>query len=187
MPVLPLFREFTVWLKTEQPDHLPDQAVARLYRAHARLRVAKRFDGIRLRGLSKTLEKGYSAGIGLLLAYSAAESMGGAIGNGIKNWRITNCKIVTPLRRISAALKDWPIGLDKEIKLQLLEFVNEENDNIRIPATAIRHLMAHGHFAPAGKIALTKTDIKVVETLSGDLTAETERQFASWFKAKSKQ
>jgi hypothetical protein len=187
MPVLPLFREFTIWLKTEQPDHLPDQAVARLYRAHARLRVAKRFDGIRLRGLSKTLEKGYSAGIGILLAYSAAESMGGAIGDSIKNWKIENDEIVTPLRRISAALKDWPIGLDKKIKSHLAEFVNEKNDNIRIPATAIRHLMAHGHFAPAGRIALTKTDVQVVETLTGDLISETERKFASWFKSKSRQ
>ena len=73
MPVLPLFREFTVWLKTEQPVHLPEQAVARLYRAHARLRVAKRFDGIRLLGLSTKLVNGYSAGVHLLLSYSAAE------------------------------------------------------------------------------------------------------------------
>jgi len=187
MPVLPSFREFTIWLKTERPDHLPEQAVARLYRAHARLRVAKRFDGIRLRGLSDTLVAGYSAGVRLLLAYSAAETMGGAIGDSIKNWKIKNDEIVTPLRRISAALKDWPIGLDTKIKSHLAEFVNEKNDNIRIPATAIRHLMAHGHFAPAGRIALTKSDVKVVETLSGNLINETERRFVSWFKAKSKQ
>jgi len=113
--------------------------------------------------------------------------MGGAIGDSIKNWKIENDEIVTPLRRISAALKDWPIGLDKKIKSHLAEFVNEKNDNIRIPATAIRHLMAHGHFAPAGRIALTKSDVKVVETLSGNLINETERRFVSWFKAKSKQ
>ena len=52
MPVLPLFREFTIWTKTEQPGHLPEQAVSQLYSAHARLRVAKRFEGILLRGLS---------------------------------------------------------------------------------------------------------------------------------------
>ena len=181
MPVLPMFREFTIWLKTERPDHLPEQAVARLYRAHARLRVAKRFDGIRLRGLSASLINGYSAGVRLLLAYSAAESMGGAIGRHVTTWTIRNAETVEQLRRISPELKEWPIGLKDHVKDQLAEFVCGKNDNIRIPATALRHLMAHGHFAPAGKLALRKKDLKAVETLSDALIAETERRFASWF------
>lgn len=185
MPVLPLFREFTVWLKTERPDHLPEQAVSRLYRAHARLRVAKRFDGIRLLGLSTRLVNGYSAGVHLLLSYSAAESMGNAIGRHVTTWSIRNPEIVVPLRRISAELKEWPIGLKDNVKKQLAEFVLEQNDNIRVPATALRHLMAHGHFAPAGKIALDKRDVKAVKTLSRDLIAETERKFAIWFQSVS--
>lgn len=185
MPVLPLFREFTVWLKTEQPDHLPDQAVSRLYRAHARLRVAKRFDGIRLRGLSNKLVKGYSAGVHLLLSYSAAESMGGAIGRHVTTWSMRNPEIIIPLRRISTELKEWPIGLKDNVKKQLADFVLEKNDNIRVPATALRHLMAHGHFAPAGKIALDRRAVEAVETLSRDLIAETERRFAVWFQSVS--
>lgn len=185
MPVLPLFREFTVWLKTEQPDHLPEQAVSRLYRAHARLRVAKRFDGIRLRGLSTKLVNGYSAGFHLLLSYSAAESMGGAIGRHVTTWSMRNPEIIVPLRRISSELKEWPIGLKDNVKKQLTEFVLEQNDNIRVPATALRHLMAHGHFAPAGKIALEKRDVEAIETLSRDLIAETERRFALWFESVS--
>lgn len=183
MPVLPMFREFTIWLKTEQRDHLPEQAVSRLYRAHARLRVAKRFDGVRLRGLSQTLVSGYSAGVRLLLAYSAAESLGGAIGDSVKAWNMRDDAIVTQLRRISATLKDWPIGLDKKIKTQLADFVHEKNDNIRIPATALRHLMAHGHFAPAGKIGLKRQEIEAVEALSDNLITESERKFAAWFES----
>jgi hypothetical protein len=185
MPVLPLFREFTIWIKTERPDHLPEQAVSQLYRAHARLRVAKRFDGIRLRGLSDTLVAGYSAGVRLLLAYSAAETMGGAIGRHVTTWTIRNAAIVGTMRRISADLKDWPIGLNDHVKEQLADFVLEHNDNVRIPATALRHLMAHGHFAPAGKIALRKKEIEAVEKLSDDLISETERRFASWFESVS--
>ena len=116
MPVLPLFREFTIWIKIERPNHLPDQAISRLYQAYARLRVAKRFEGIQLRGLSATLVAGYSAGVRLLLSYSAAESMGGAIGRHVTTWTIRNPKIVAPLRRISAELKDWPIGLKDHVK-----------------------------------------------------------------------
>jgi hypothetical protein len=185
MPVLPLFREFTIWTKAEQPGHLPEQAVSRLYRAHARLRVAKRFDGILLRGLSTTLVGGYSAGVRLLLSYSAAESMGGAIGKHIATWTIRNPDIVVPLRRISAELKDWPIGLNAKVKEELAAFVLKKHDNIRVPATAMRHLMAHGHFAPAGKIALKKKEVEAVETLCGDLVAETERRFAAWFESVS--
>lgn len=185
MPVLPLFREFTVWLETEQPDHLQEQAVSRLYRAHARLRVAKRFEGILLRGLSAKLVRGYSAGVHLLLSYSAAESMGGAIGRHVTTWSMRDPEIVVPLRRISTELKEWPIGLENNIKKQLAEFVLEQNDNIRVPATALRHLMAHGHFAPAGKLALDKRGVEAVETLSRDLIAETERRFANWFESAS--
>jgi hypothetical protein len=179
--VLPLFREFTQWVKTEQRAHLPAQTVSRLYRAHARLRVAKRYDGIRLIGLSTTLVAGYSAGVRLLLSYSAAESMGSAIGRHIANWTIRHPEIVAPLRRISKELKDWPDGLNKNVKTQLAEFVLERHDNIRVPATALRHLMAHGHFAPAGKISLGKAEIAAVETLCDDLVAETEQRFAAWF------
>jgi hypothetical protein len=174
-----------VWIKSQQPSHLPEQAVSRLYRAHARLRIAKRFEGIRLRGLSQTLESGYSAGVRLLLAYSAAESMGGAIGRHVTTWTIRNPAIVEPLRRVSADLKDWPLGLKHGIKTQLAEFVCGHNDNVRVPATALRHLMAHGHFAPAGKIGLRKKEVEAIVSLSYDLIAETERRFASWFESVS--
>jgi len=181
MPVLPLFREFTQRIKTDQPSDLPDHAVSRLYRAHARLRVAKRYDGIRLNGLSSALVAGYSAGVRLLLSYSAAESMGNAIDRHITQWTIHDPEIVSPLRRISKELKEWPVGLNKSVKAQLTDFVLERHDNVRVPATALRHLMAHGHFAPAGKISLKKTEINAVDILCDDLILETERRFAAWF------
>ena len=107
--------------------------------------------------------------------------MGGAIGRHVTTWTIRNAEIVEPLRRISADLQDWPIGLNDRVKNQLAEFTHEQNDNIRIAATALRHLMAHGHFAPAGKISLRNKEIKAVVNLCYDLIAETERRFASWF------
>jgi hypothetical protein len=138
-----------------------------------------------LRGLSQSLVGGYSAGVRLLLCYSAAESMGGAIGRHVATWTIRDPGIVEPLRRISADLKDWPIGLNQGVRNQLAEFVQGQNDNIRVPATALRHLMAHGHFAPAGKIGLRKKEVEAVEVLSSNLIAETERRFASWFETVS--
>ncbi len=106
--------------------------------------------------------------------------MGGAIGRHITNWTIYHPELVTPLRRISKELKEWLVGLNNGVKAQLTDFVLERHDNVRVPATALRHLMAHGHFAPAGKIALRKTEIIAVETLCDDLIAEIERRFAGW-------
>jgi hypothetical protein len=96
----PLLCEFTQRLKTDQPVQLPEQTVSRLHRVHARLHVAKRYDGISLKGLSSTLVAGYFVGVQLLLSYSAAESMGGAIGRHLTNWTIRDPEIVAPLRRI---------------------------------------------------------------------------------------
>jgi hypothetical protein len=45
--------------------------------------------------------------------------------------------------------------------------------------------MAHGHFAPAGKIGLRKKEVEAIVSLSYDLIAETERRFASWFESVS--
>ncbi len=130
--------------------------MSRLYRTRPRLRVGKRYDGIRLKGLSPTLVAGYSAGVRLLLSYSAAESMGGAIGRHITNWTIHHPEIVTPLRRISKELKEWPVGLNNSVKAQLTDFDLERHDNVRVSATALRHLMAHGHLRPRGRSRLEK-------------------------------
>lgn len=178
--VLPRFREFTIWLKTERPMHVSEEVVSRMYRAHARLRVAKRYEGIVFSGVSPTLADGYDVGVRLLLAYSAAESMGGAVGVKVTSWELHNWEIVRPLRRIAGELVDLPVGLGKKMNTKLIEFVGEQTDNIRIPATALRHLMAHGHFAPAGKIGLKKADRAAVRQLADDLIAETERQFGRW-------
>ena len=147
--------------------------------------LAKRFDGVLLHGLSTTYGDGYSAGVRLLLSYSAAESMSGATGKHVTTRNIRNPEIVKPLRRISVELKDWPIVLNDKVKDELVDFVRETHNDIRVLTTAMRHLMAHGHFAPAGKIALEKKDIEAVEALSRDLVAETERRFASWFESVS--
>ena len=181
MPVLPRFREFTIWLRKEDPTHVTADVVSGLYRAHARLRVAKRYQGILLSGVSATLADGYSVGVRLLLSYSAAESMGRAVDREVTTWEIRNAETIVPLRRIANELVDWPMGLNNKMKNRLVEYVEHRTDNNRIVATALRHLMAHGHFAPAGKLALKKTDVSAVHTLCDDLIAETERQFSHWF------
>jgi len=186
MATLPMFREYCIWLKTVEDGAVPTRTKSLLNIAHARLRVAKQFAGVRIHKASPTLVRGYSVGVRLLLCYSAAETMGRAIGPGIKLWSITNESIGPELRRIGSHLRKWDYVLDKTTREQVDAFVQGDHDNICMIAAALRHLMAHGHFAPAGKLSMTPAATKAVETLCDDLVQATERRFVGWFNGASR-
>lgn len=67
MSTLPMFREYCIWLKTAQDGGVPLRTKSLLNIAHARLRVAKRFAGVRIHKASPSLVRGYSVGVRLLL------------------------------------------------------------------------------------------------------------------------
>lgn len=154
--------------------------------AHARLRVAKRFNGVRIHKASLSLERGYSVGVRLLLCYSAAETLGRAIGSSVKQWSITDESIVPHLQRIGSQLRKWDFVLDTKTRDRVDAFVRGEHDNVLVVAVALRHLMAHGHFAPAGKLSMTTVATKAVETLCDDLMHATEKRFVEWFEKVSR-
>jgi hypothetical protein len=181
MATLPMFREYCIWLKTVGDDIVPLRTRSLLNIAHARLRVAKQFAGVRIHKASPALVRGYSVGVRLLLCYSAAETMGRAIGPSVKQWLIADESILPPLRRIGSQLRNWDFVLDKKTRDRVDEFVRGEHDNACIMATALRHLMAHGHFAPAGQLSMTAAATKAVETLCGHLSVATEQRFVQWF------
>jgi hypothetical protein len=54
----------------QQHLRLSDQQRTQFSRAHARLRIAKRFHGITLIDVSEATERGYSTGMAIFLAYS---------------------------------------------------------------------------------------------------------------------
>ena len=82
-PTLRHFREFNLWLKADKRPSISKDTVAKLFVSHARLKVAKRFDGVQMRRASQNLIGGYTAGMRLLLCYSAAESLGDTIGEKV--------------------------------------------------------------------------------------------------------
>jgi hypothetical protein len=180
-PTLRHFREFNLWLKADNRPDISKDTVAKLFVSHARLKVAKRFDGVRMRRASQNLIRGYTAGMRLLLCYSAAESLGEAIGEKVTTWEITDEPLLVPLRRLAAPLPDRSDILHKHVREQVANFISHKHDNIRVVATALRHLMAHGHFTPTGAGAMTKAGSDAIDKLSKHLIAETERRFAVWF------
>jgi hypothetical protein len=186
MPVLAHFREYCSWIESDKPATVPKETRDLINKSHARLRIAKRFRSLELEGVSATLKRGYSAGIMLLLCYSAAEAMGAAVEEDVREWEITNEEIAPSLRRIAGRVLESPGGLKSGAINSLKLFADGTSNNIRVVATALRHQIAHGHFAPGGKLSLAVTGSIAVEKLCFALNSETERQFAEWFaKARS--
>jgi hypothetical protein len=181
MTTRPIFRDYCIWVKAVDDDIVPLRTRSMLNIAHARLRVAKRFAGVRIDKASPSLVRGYSVGVRLLLSYSAAETMGRAIGPSVKQWAIADESIRLQMQRTGSQLRNWDFVLDKKTRDKVDGFVRGEHDNVCVIATALRHLMAHGHFAPAGKLAMTAAATKAVETLCEHLLAATEQRFVSWF------
>ena len=52
--------------------------------------------------------------------------------------------------------------------------------DIRIPATALRVMVAHGSFTPTGTDSLTKAGAEALQRLSDVLLQECERRFGAW-------
>lgn len=181
MPVLAHFREYCAWIKADKPARIPKKTRDLINTAHARLRIAKRFRSLEIEGVSASLNRGYSVGIQLLLCYSAAEAMGAAVDKEVKTWEITNAEPLPQLRRIAARLLESPGGLKPGVINPLKLFADGKSDNIRVVATALRHQIAHGHFAPGGKLSLAITGSIAVEKLCFAMNSETERQFSEWF------
>lgn len=140
---------------------------------------------MQIRRASEKLIRGYTTGLRLLLCYSAAESLGEAIGEKVTTWVITDESLLFPLRRLATPLPDRSDVLHKHVREQVTAFVSQEHDNIRVIATALRHLMAHGHFTPTGAGAMTKAGSDAIENLSTHLITETERRFVAWFESVS--
>jgi hypothetical protein len=58
------------------------------------------------------------------------------------------------------------------------------DDDVRVAATALRVMVAHGSFTPTGTDALTKTGADALQRLSDVLLQQCEQRFASWLHGK---
>jgi hypothetical protein len=164
----------------KDPNFFEPSIARNLNRFRARYLAALNFQSIQMDRASENLKRGYSVGIRLLLSYTAAEVLGSAIGPRIKSWKIYDPKIVRAIRDICKKYTDDQDAIsEKKLASLLLAFTNGEHDDLRVPATALRVLVAHGHFAPSGAV-YTKRNADAVYGLSSRLLAESERRFTSW-------
>lgn len=153
-----------------------------LNRFYARYRLTAHFEAVHAHGYSEKALRGYTAGLRLLAAYSAAELLGEAIGSNVTTWKIPDSALAAALRRLLRRPDTDPSsffskdGLRKQLRL----FMKEESNDVRIAATALRVMVAHGSFTPTGTDSLTRAGAEALQRLSDLLLQECERRFSAW-------
>lgn len=166
----------------EGKDGLCPAATRRqLNRFYARYRLAANFEAVHADGYSEKALRGYTAGLRLLAAYSAAELLGEAIGSNVTCWKIPYSALTAALRRVLLRPFADSKGLfaQKGLREKLQLFMDGDID-VRIPATALRVMVAHGSFTPTGTDSLTKAGAEALQRLSDVLLQECEWRFGAW-------
>lgn len=195
MSHLPHWKVWCDWVRVHRgsdPDRFP---IAIINRANARYGLATRFKGITLEGFSKTTTAGYESALRLMLCYSAAEAVFKALGQKITDHQMDDPELAKALRTLflkslspqgddgtggQAELKTLTEELRSGTLRPLESFLNQDHDNIRVAATAMRHLMAHGTLTLNGLNLTTKRQRQVVDRLSARLMTEAAMAFEIW-------
>lgn len=97
--LLPYWKEFCDH-KRANTIFVDSDKLSKFNRFRARHRSATKLTGICAEGLSEQTLRGYTAGLKLMLAYSAAEILGSALDNPVTQW-----EMIQPERLFCS----WPI------------------------------------------------------------------------------
>lgn len=179
--LLTYWKEFCDFKKANETAINPDQ-LSKLYRFRARHQLATKLVSIHAEGISEQTLRGYTAGLKLMLAYLAAEILGSALGKPVTQWEIIEPQLALSLRRILnrvGASKDTLFSKE-QLKNRLEDFLKGTTDNVRIAATALRVMVAHGSFTPSGTDSLTVKGAQTVWQLADLVLKTAETHFAEY-------
>jgi hypothetical protein len=157
------------------------QTLANLNRFRARFKAAKHFQTVVIDGYSDATTRGYSVGIRLLMCYTAAELLGETIGPKVNSWTILDTSLLAPLRNACGNVhENESVISNRGLQKKLKEFVDGRDDDLRVVATGLRVMVAHGHFTPSGTKAVTKKTADAIHGLGSHLLVESEKYFNDW-------
>jgi len=184
--VLSGWKQFCALCRERREDFCPALSRTHFNRFYARYRLAKNFEAVHARGYSEKALLGYTAGLRLLAAYNAAELLGVATDEQITKWHMLAPKLATPLRKVLSrpSADDSGVFSSKGLKKNLDLFMSGDAD-VRIAATALRVMVAHGSFTPTGTDSLTKRGSATINRLSNLLLQECEQRFLNWLQPRS--
>lgn len=161
----------------------------RFSRAQARLRIAQRFNGISLRGVSSATERGYSAGMGIFLAYSGMEALATAMGQPAYKWEAEDKRLAKKLNKLLSGVDlsnpdrhegiNWLLG-NQQLIDRLRAFQEDRNHNILLIAQSLRNMVAHGSFTTHGLKMFTQRECEAVEQLRQMIFQICDQRFTAW-------
>jgi len=141
-----------------------------------RYRFTRAVKDIEAPDIGERTRRGYTAGIRLLLAYSALEDIRKAREaiptlNSTKHEHHAkqNHKLANELRKNKALLNllvNDPNIKNRSVRKNINAFVSGESDDILIVATCLRHAVAHGTFTTGGAGLGTVVAAKQIDELS---------------------
>lgn len=157
-----------------------------LGRFAARWHLAANLQGIQLAGADPRTEKGYLAGLGVVLAYSSLEHLEdqalqrrkGAVNRvtildsgladrlrtRVKTRRMLTSETITD-ERLRTKLRNWDAG---------------HNPDVLVVAKAIRHMFAHGAYTPYGLEITTAAARDALTDLADALRIAAQDHFIAW-------
>jgi hypothetical protein len=179
--LLPYWKEFCD-IKRANKAFIDSDKLSKLNRFRARHRLATKLTGIHAEGISEQTLRGYTAGLKLMLAYSAAEILGSALDKPVTQWEIKESQLALSLRNVlNRAGTSRDILFSKgQLKSRLENFLEERTDDVRIAATALRVMVAHGSFTPSGTDSLTIKGAQIVFQLANLILKTAEEHFADY-------
>ncbi len=175
------WKQFCATCRADGDSFCTPETRAIFNRFSARYRLALKFEAVHAHGCSERAMRGYTAGLRLLVAYSAAELLGEATDQKVVGWEIKAPKLAVALRKSLSRATGNQNGVfsDARLKRRLDQFIAGDDD-VRVAATALRVMVAHGSFTPTGTDALAKAGAEALQRLSDVLLQQCEQRFASW-------
>ena len=145
----------------------------------SRYRIAQAFQRVEFMQLSEKVSLGYSAGMSLLLSYSAFEMACKAINSNPNQQTVSifardKIKALKVIRKLygktteSYDLFKHSLTNDKLLK-NIDDFIEVRHDNIQPLCAAVRHLIAHGHWTPTGSDVLSTSAREALENMARSL------------------
>lgn len=143
-------------------------AIQKFARYAACYRVASSYRGVRFSGLGVRTSSGYSAGLGVFLAYSALESCCEAVGRKVSTICVFDPLLAAELRSTAhaslASMRDE--RNDRQLRMKFTDFVEGKTDDVMLVVRVIRHLVAHAAFTAWGHHATSLKVAKLYDKLS---------------------
>lgn len=117
-----------------------------------------------------------------MLAYSAAEILGSALGEPVTQWEMIEPELAVSLRSIlnRAGTRKDILFCKGQLRNRLEDFLKGTTDDVRIAATALRVMVAHGSFTPSGTDSLTIKGSQAISQLTDLMLKTAEKHFADY-------